>query len=309
MRVYFAPKGVAPRRLSGQGGAAFTACGDAVDGVGAGPIAFNHGTGMDLEITYLSAFLAGMISFITPCVLPLVPPYLCYMAGVSMDDFRHNGGSAAIEPDTAPGPSGAATARFSAVRLPLMTAALAFVAGFSTVFVALGAGASTIGGLLRAYQTELAMAAGVVIIIMGLNFLGVFRLSFLSREARFQSRGVPANPAAAYVMGLAFAFGWTPCIGPVLGPILTLAGAQDSVGQGASLLAVYSAGLGVPFVLAAMFSGRFMQFLTRFRTHLGAVEKTIGVLLVLAGVLFLTGGMQAMAFWLLEQFPALGRLG
>jgi cytochrome c-type biogenesis protein len=153
------------------------------------------------------------------------------------------------------------------------------------------------------------MIAGVVIIIMGLNFLGLFRIGLLSREARFQSRGVPANPAAAYVMGLAFAFGWTPCIGPVLGPILTLAGAQDSVGQGASLLAVYSAGLGIPFLIVAMFSGQFMRFLTRFRAHLGTVEKLIGALLVLAGILFLTGGMQAMAFWLLEQFPALGRLG
>ena len=261
---------------------------------------------MAIEISYLSAFGAGMISFVTPCVLPLVPPYLCYMAGVSMDDFRRHGTIGAdIEPDA----SGAATARLTAVRLPLVTAALAFVLGFTTVFVALGAGASTIGGVLRAYQTELAMAAGVVIIIMGLNFLGVFRIGLLAREARFQSRGVPANPAAAYVMGLAFAFGWTPCIGPVLGPILTLAGAQDSVGQGASLLAVYSAGLGIPFLVAAMFSGRFMQFLTRFRTHMGAVEKVIGGLLVLAGILFLTGGMQAMAFWLLEQFPALGRLG
>lgn len=264
---------------------------------------------MDLEITLLSAFLAGMISFITPCVLPLVPPYLCYMAGVSMDQFRSGGHSGGHDTDIVPDPSGAATAPLTAVRLPLLTAALAFVLGFSTVFVALGAGASTIGGLLRAYQSELAMAAGLVIIVMGLNFLGVFRIGLLSREARFQSRGVPANPLAAYVMGLAFAFGWTPCIGPVLGPILTLAGAQGSVGQGAGLLAVYSAGLGVPFIAAALFSGRFMRFLTRFRRHLGAVEKMIGVLLVLAGILFLTGGMQAMAFWLLERFPALGRLG
>ncbi len=261
---------------------------------------------MAIEISYMTALGAGAISFVTPCVLPLVPPYLCYMAGVSMDAFRNPViDDSGIEPDA----SGAATARMAAVRLPLITAALAFVAGFTTVFVALGAGASTIGGLLRAYQTELAMVAGVVIIIMGLNFLGVFRLGFLSREARFQSQGTPANPLAAYVMGLAFAFGWTPCIGPVLGPILTLAGAQDSVGEGAALLAVYSAGLGVPFLIAAMFSGAFMRFLTRFRAHLGHVEKVIGGLLVFAGVLFLTGGMQAMAFFLLERFPVLGTLG
>lgn len=262
---------------------------------------------MAIEISYLTAFGAGMISFVTPCVLPLVPPYLCYMAGVSMNEFRGEPDALdGIEPD---GAAGAATARPMAIRLPLMAAAIAFVLGFTTVFVALGAGASTIGGFLRAWQTELAMVAGVVVIIMGLNFLGVFRIGILAREARFQARGTPANPLTSYVMGLAFAFGWTPCIGPVLGPILTLAGAQDSVGEGASLLAVYSAGLGVPFLLAAMFSGAFMRFVGRFRSHMGGVEKVIGGLLVFAGILFLTGGMQTIAFWLLERFPALGYLG
>jgi cytochrome c-type biogenesis protein len=144
---------------------------------------------------------------------------------------------------------------------------------------------------------------------MGLNFLGVFRIALFSREARFQTRAAPANPFAAYLMGLAFAFGWTPCIGPVLGPILTLAGAKDSVGEGAALLAVYSAGLGIPFLLAALFSGAFMRFMQSFRTHLGTVEKVIGGLLVLAGILFLTGGMQSISFWLLERFPVLGTLG
>ena len=252
-----------------------------------------------MDVTFASALLAGAISFLSPCVLPLVPPYLCYMAGVSMDDFR------AVQPAG----GGAAVARPAAVRWPLILAALAFVAGFSTVFVALGAGASTIGSFLRMWQTELAMVAGIVIIVMGLNFLGVFRIGLLAREARFQARGAPANPLAAYAMGLAFAFGWTPCIGPVLGPILTMAGARESIGEGAALLAVYSAGLGIPFVLAALFSGAFMGFLTRFRRHLGSVEKIIGILLVIAGLLFLTGGMQAFSFWLLETFPALGRLG
>lgn len=219
-----------------------------------------------------------------------------------MDEFR---GTPRIHGLNADG-----TARMSnSVRLPLMFAAIAFVAGFTTVFVSLGAGASTIGGFLRVYQTELAMAAGVVIILMGLNFLGLLRISIFSREARFQAQGTPANPFAAYIMGLAFAFGWTPCIGPVLGPILTLAGARDSVGEGAALLAVYSAGLGIPFLIAAMFSRAFMAFLQRFRMHLGTVEKVIGALLVLAGVLFLTGGMERMAFFLLERFPILGTLG
>ncbi|WP_018687834.1 cytochrome c biogenesis CcdA family protein [Ahrensia kielensis] len=248
---------------------------------------------MALDISYATALGAGALSFLSPCVLPLVPPYLCYMAGVTVDEFRGE----AVEK------------KAIVIRGALITASLAFVLGFTTVFVALGAGASTIGGFLRAYQQELAIAAGVVIIIMGLNFLGVFRLSILSREARFQAQGKPANPFMSYIMGLAFAFGWTPCIGPVLGPILTLAGAKDSVADGAMLLAVYSAGLGIPFLIAALFSGAFMRFLSRFRSKMGLVEKVMGVLLIIAGVLFLTGGMQSMAFWLLEEFPALGRLG
>ncbi|MBO6719804.1 MAG: cytochrome c biogenesis protein CcdA [Rhizobiaceae bacterium] len=247
---------------------------------------------MAADIGYITALGAGAISFLSPCVLPLVPPYLCYMAGVSVDDFRAEGGE-----------------RAATARLPLLRAALAFVLGFSTVFVALGAGASSIGALLRVWQQELAVAAGIVIILMGLNFLGVIRIPLLSREARFQGGGKPASLVAAYVMGLAFAFGWTPCIGPVLGPILTLAGGRSTVGEGALLLATYSAGLGIPFLIAALFSGAFMRFLTRFRVHLGRVEKAMGALLVLAGVFFITGGVQTAAYWLLEAFPVLGTLG
>lgn len=251
-----------------------------------------------MDISVVSAFLAGAVSFLSPCVLPLVPPYLCYMAGVSMDDFRGQ---------TLASADGTLVSR--PVRLPLVLASLAFIAGFTTVFVALGAGASTVGVFLRTYQDILAKIAGVIIIIMGLNFLGLFRIGLLSREARFQAGNMPTSPLAAYVMGLAFAFGWTPCIGPVLGPILTLAGSRESVTEGAGLLAVYSAGLGVPFLLAAVFSGAFMQFQTNFRRHMGTVEKVIGAFLVLAGILFLTGGIQTMSYWLLEQFPALATLG
>ncbi|MDZ7824048.1 MAG: cytochrome c biogenesis CcdA family protein [Ahrensia sp.] len=254
---------------------------------------------MALDITYATALAAGALSFLSPCVLPLVPPYLCYMAGVTVDEFR----------DDVQANADGTVRVSSAFRIPLIAAAISFVLGFSTVFIALGAGASTVGGFLRAYQQELSIAAGIVIIAMGLNFLGVFRLAFLSREARFQAKGEPANPLMSYTMGLAFAFGWTPCIGPVLGPILTLAGAKESVGEGATLLAVYSAGLGIPFLIAAMFSGSFMRFLARFRSKIGYVEKVMGIMLVLAGILFLTGGMQSMAFWLIEQFPVLGTLG
>jgi cytochrome c-type biogenesis protein len=248
---------------------------------------------MALDVGYLSAIGAGALSFLSPCVLPLVPPYLCYMAGVSVDDFRGNAGVGAA----------------AGARRALAAAAVAFVLGFSTVFIALGAGASTIGRLLRIWQEPLAIAAGLLIIVMGLNFLGVLRIPLLSREARFQSQGRPASIVAAYVMGLAFAFGWTPCIGPVLGPILTLAGGRETVGEGAALLAAYSLGLGVPFLVAALFSGAFMRFLQKFRVHLGRVEKVIGGLLVVAGILFLTGGVQTVSYWLLENFPVLGRLG
>jgi cytochrome c-type biogenesis protein len=248
---------------------------------------------MAMDVGYVTALGAGAISFLSPCVLPLVPPYLCYMAGVSVDDFR----------------GGDRTAAPTSVRRRLAFTASAFVLGFSTVFVALGAGASTIGRLLRVWQEPLAIAAGIVIILMGLNFLGVLKIPFLSREARFQTRGKPANAFAAYVMGLAFAFGWTPCIGPVLGPILTLAGGSATVSEGALLLATYSLGLGVPFLVAALFSGAFMRFLARFRVHLGRVEKILGALLVVAGVLFMTGGVQSISYWLLETFPVLGALG
>ena len=253
---------------------------------------------MTADITYLSAFLAGLISFVTPCVLPLVPPYLCYMAGVSMESLTHQGDGSTVATIDAPGTG--------AVRV--FVPALAFVAGFSTVFIALGAGASTLGALLRSHMDVLSVVAGVAIIAMGLNFLGVLRLGLFYREARFQGAG-GAGIAGSFVMGLAFAFGWTPCIGPVLGVILAVAGSRETVGEGAALLGAYSAGLGVPFLVAALFVGPFMAFLMRFRRHLGTVEKALGVLLIITGLLFLTGGMQRFSFWLLETFPALGQIG
>ena len=243
---------------------------------------------MAIDISYLSAFGGGALSFLSPCVLPLVPPYLCYMAGVSFDSF--------------------AEGKDVTARRTLLFSSILFVLGFTTVVVALGASATGIGRFLRQYQDIFGAVAGLVIIAMGLNFLGVLKIPFLSREARFQADGNPANPFSAYLMGLAFAFGWTPCIGPILGPILTLAGAKNSVFEGAALLAVYSLGLGIPFVLAAFFSGAFMKFMKRFRGNLRHVEKIIGVLLVLSGILFLTGGMQAMSYWLLEAFPVLLKL-
>jgi cytochrome c-type biogenesis protein len=250
-----------------------------------------HGVRMSGETTYLAAILAGMISFLSPCVLPLVPPYLCYMTGVSLDRLG------------APQAAGAIPAERTSLFFP----ALLFVLGFSTVFVLMGWGASAIGGLLRQYMDVLAMIAGVAIIAMGLNFLGILRVGVFFREARFQAGG--AGLAGSYAMGLAFAFGWTPCIGPVLGAILAVAGTSQTAAEGALLLAAYSAGLGIPFLAAALFVTPFMRFLSRFKQHMATVEKVMGGLLVLTGVAFLTGGMQTMSFWLLETFPALGRLG
>jgi cytochrome c-type biogenesis protein len=244
------------------------------------------------DVPLLTAILAGAISFLSPCVLPLVPPYLCYMAGVSVEDFRSQDASAE-----------------KSVQRQVLKAAFVFTLGFATVFVALGAGASSIGVLLRQNLDILAKLGGLVIIVMGLHFLGVFRIGLLAREARFQGGGTPATLSGAYVMGLAFAFGWTPCIGPVLGAILGVAASRETVSSGAILLGAYSLGLAVPFWLAALFSGAFMRFLQKFRRHLGLVEKATGALLVLTGILFMTGGMADMAFWLLETFPVLGTIG
>jgi cytochrome c-type biogenesis protein len=251
---------------------------------------------MIADISFASALLAGLISFISPCVLPLVPPYLCYMAGVRLENL-------------APAVAHNADGTMTAVEEPpaILLPAVAFVLGFTAVFVALGAGASTIGAMVRAQMDFLSVVAGIVIIIFGLHFLGLFRIGFLYREARFSGGG--AGIFGSFVMGLAFAFGWTPCIGPVLGTILAVAGTRDSVGEGALLLAVYSAGLGIPFIAAALFIGPFLNFITRFRRHLDTVEKVMGGLLVLTGIMFLTGGMEWFAYWLLETFPVLGTIG
>lgn len=246
---------------------------------------------MDLNVSIEAALLAGVISFLSPCVLPLVPPYLCFITGASLDELS--------EPEAL---SGVQQRR-------ALLAALMFVLGFSTVFILLGASASAAGQLLRAHLGLLAQIAGIFIIVMGLNFLGVFKLAFLSREARYHHHSEPAGLIGAYGIGLAFAFGWTPCIGPVLAAILSIAASEQDVLKGAGLLAVYSLGLGIPFLLAAAGVGTFLKFLGRFRYHLGKVERVMGVLLVLAGVMFLTGSMQTMSYWLLEHFPWLTTIG
>lgn len=240
----------------------------------------------DLSIPYVA--FAGLLSFLSPCVLPLVPPYLSYLAGTTLDEWTD---------ESAKG-----------INRRALAAALAFVLGFSTVFVLLGAGASVIGGFLRQNSVEIGWIAGAVIILMGLHFIGIIRIPLLAREARLNVEK-PAGVAGAYIMGLAFAFGWSPCIGPVLGSVFAVAGSEASVARGMFLLAVYSAGLGIPFLLAALMMGPFVRLMKRFRHHMGKVEKVMGVFLVLTGIAFMTGTFTAMGTWLLDAFPALGKLG
>ena len=242
---------------------------------------------MTPDVTFLAALLAGLVSFLSPCVLPLVPPYLVYLAGASLER----------QADVA-----------VRARRETVLAALLFVAGFSTVFVALGASASVLGGLIRAWSYHLAIVAGIAIIIMGLHFLGVFRIGLLYRERRMEV-SKPVGLWGAYAMGLAFAFGWTPCIGPILAAILAVAASEQTIARGASLLAVYSLGLGIPFLLAAIAVEPFAAFLARFRQYLPTVERVMGGLLVLTGIAFLTGFVTTASFWLLEAFPVLGTIG
>jgi cytochrome c-type biogenesis protein len=241
------------------------------------------------DVTFLAALIAGLVSFLSPCVLPLVPPYLVFLAGTSLERFA----------DKEPEPR---------VRRETVLAAVLFVLGFGTVFVALGASASVIGSLIRAYSGPLAILAGVVIIVMGLHFLGLTQIALLHRQKRLDV-AKPVGLWGAYVIGLAFAFGWTPCIGPILAAILAVAASEQTVAKGASLLAVYSLGLGIPFIIAAFAIEPFAAFLARFKSYLHRVEQAMGALLVLTGIAFLTGSINQMSVWLLEAFPALGKIG
>ncbi|KAF0132866.1 MAG: cytochrome c-type bioproteinis protein [Xanthobacteraceae bacterium] len=234
------------------------------------------------DVTLTAALIAGLVSFLSPCVLPLVPPYLVYLTGATLDDLADTEANPAL------------------VRRAVL---------LELVFVAMGASASMIGHYVRVYSASLSMVAGVVIIIMGLHFLGLFRIPLLYRQAKIDMAPPKAGPVGAYLMGLAFAFGWTPCIGPVLAAILAVAASEVTIHKGAGLLAVYSLGLGIPFVLAAFAIKPFLRFAAAIRHRLRVVEMVMGGLLVLTGLAFLTGKMSTVAFWLLETFPALGSIG
>jgi len=244
-----------------------------------------------LEISLAGSFLAGVLSFLSPCVLPLVPPYLCFLAGISLNELAESR-------DIRPGQT-----------LRILSMAAFFVLGFATVFVALGATASTVGSWVTEHFGILAILAGAIILVMGLHFLGWIRVPFLYRDIRVHATGKPAGFFGAYLVGLAFAFGWTPCVGPILATILLVAGAEATAARGALLLFAYALGIGLPFMLAALFAGPFLKFVARFRSYTPAIERAMGASLVVTGILFMTGVMPLIAGWLLQAVPALGTIG
>ena len=233
------------------------------------------------------ALVAGFISFLSPCVLPIVPPYLAYMGGISMPDMLDK----------------------SKTRRPAITASVFFALGLSTVFIFLGFTASAFGQVFLRNQELFGQIAGGVIILFGLHFIGLIKIPFLYREARIDAGNRGGSAFGAYILGLAFAFGWTPCIGPILGAILSLAAQEDSVARGTALMAAYAVGLGLPFILSAVFIQRAMGVMNRFKKHMRKVEISMGVMLVLVGVMLVTGAFSRFSYWLLETFPALATVG
>jgi cytochrome c-type biogenesis protein len=238
-------------------------------------------------IGFLTAFAAGVVSFLSPCVLPLVPGYVSFVAGSSLEDLRDG----------------------AAPRVQSLMLAGTFVLGFTAVFVALGASATALGNLLLSYKLQLGVIAGVVVILFGLHLLGLTPLRLMNQEARFHIETSGGRAFGAFLLGLAFAFGWTPCIGPVLGAILTLSASTADVAKGSLLLTVYSLGLGLPFLLAALFTGTLLVRLKALGRAGRSLQRVAGALLVVMGVLMVTGQLEVMAYWLLETFPALANIG
>jgi cytochrome c-type biogenesis protein len=235
----------------------------------------------------LVALLAGVLSFLSPCVLPIVPPYLAYMGGISMGEMT-------------------ATGQTATARRRVILPALFFVMGLSTIFLLLGFTASAFGSFVLQNQLLLARISGVVIIVFGLHFLGLFRIGILDREMRLDAGDRGGSAAGAYVLGLAFAFGWTPCIGPQLGAILSLAAQEGSTQRGTLLLGIYALGLGLPFLLAAIFVERSMVLMGRLKKHMRLIERLMGGLLIVVGLALVTGAFTDFSYWMLETFEALG---
>ena len=237
------------------------------------------------------ATLAGVLSFLSPCVLPIVPPYLAYMAGTTLQPA--GGAAVARGPDW-----------------KVVNASVFFILGLSTVFMVLGFTASLIGQMFLRYQNYLAIGSGLVIILFGLHFLHVIRIPILDQDRRFDAGGDRGGTAfGAYVMGLAFAFGWTPCIGPILGMIISMAAQEDTVSRGLVLMMGYVTGLGLPFLIVALSFQRALGTMARIKRHMGTIEKVTGGLLVVVGVMLSLGIFTKLSLWLVERFPALGMIG
>jgi cytochrome c-type biogenesis protein len=233
------------------------------------------------------AMLAGLLSFLSPCVLPVVPPYLAYMGGVSVSEMEET----------------------RVARRRVLLAAAFFVLGLSTVFLMLGFAASALGRAFLQFQDWFVIIAGVVVMIFGAHFIGVFRIGFMDREARMDAGDRGGSAFGAYVLGLAFAFGWTPCLGPILGAILGLAASEADMARGTILLAFYAMGLGIPFLLVAAFFPRLTGVMRWMKRHLDRIERISGLLLWTVGLMMITGQFTAFSFWLLESFPGLAALG
>lgn len=240
---------------------------------------------MALDVSLSGAMVAGVLSFASPCVLPLTPAYLGFISGAAQPDH------------------------LTGQRSRVLSLALAFVAGFSTVFVLLGATASTVGQLVANYAQPLTIAAGLLLILFGLHFMGVMKIPLLYRQASLQVQKRPTGLLGAYVVGIAFGFGWTPCVGPILAAILMVASHEKTAWNGAGLLAAYSAGIGIPFLLAAAFADAFLRWSRGLRQRLGLVEKLSGALLVATGIAFIGGWIPFVSAWLLETFPGLAEIG
>ena len=239
---------------------------------------------MNPDVSLIAAFAAGFLSFVSPCVLPLIPGYISFVSGVSVEEMRA---------DAAPATS----------RLQVFVTSLAFVIGFSLVFIALGASATAIGKFLFAKLPLLSKIAGVILIVFGLHTMGVFRLAFLETEKRVHAQRKPAGPLGAMLVGIAFAFGWTPCIGPILGGILAIAGSKNSVGEGILLLAVYSLGLGIPFLLTSLAINQFFGAAKKIRRYYHGIELASGALLIAIGVLIITGQLTIIVRYLQPYLP------
>ena len=244
-----------------------------------------------MEITYFGALIAGLLSFVSPCVLPLIPAYISFLGGASLSQLTDDDG---ID---------------DATQKRVFFSAFAFVLGFSTVFISLGATATAVSNLIAQYSLLLSQIAGTIIIIFGLHYMGVFRISFLNFEKRFHLENKPTGLIGSYVLGLAFAFGWTPCVGPILASVLMVAASGDSIIYGISLLTVYAAGLGIPFLIAAFAIKPFMTFISRFKKQMRKIEITIGALLILTGLAIFTGDLAEVSSWLIDTFPILTSVG